>query len=172
MFLKVVLFCSQGLGRIYRQVQWKFYYLNKGKFMGLSNEIWFILIFLAVPVQQVKMFWSKLAVWRYLSSSVFLTFWNLLVVCFEQIGWPLVRASQSALKRLSLECVYKKQMVAVLPFQIVSSEKLFILSLRRLRVNANLWPIDSFYMSGDEKAKKCCVIAANIVFCCQFSIQI
>ena len=70
MFLKVVLFCSQGLGRIYRQVKWKFYYLNKGKFMGLSNEILFILIFLAVPVQQVKMFWSKLAVRRYLSSSV------------------------------------------------------------------------------------------------------
>ena len=70
MFLKVVLFCSQGLGRIYRQVQWKFYYLNKGKFMGLSNEISFILIFLAVPVQQVKMFCSKLAVRRYLSSSV------------------------------------------------------------------------------------------------------
>ena len=38
--------------------------------MGLSNEISFILIFLAVPVQQVKMFWSKLAVRRYLSSSV------------------------------------------------------------------------------------------------------
>ena len=172
MFLKVVLFCFEGLGRIYRQVQWKIYYLNNDKFMGLSNEIWFILIFLAVPVQQVKMFWSKLAVRRYLSSSVFLTFWNLLVVCFEQTGWPLVGASQSALKRLSLECVYKKQMVAVLPFQIVSSEKLFILSLRRLRVNANLWPIDSFYMSGDEKAKKYCVIAANIVFRCQFLIQI
>ena len=38
--------------------------------MGLSNEILFILIFLAVPVQQVKMFLSKLAVRRYLSSSV------------------------------------------------------------------------------------------------------
>ena len=38
--------------------------------MGLSNEISFILIFLAVPVQQVKMFCSKLAVRRYLSSSV------------------------------------------------------------------------------------------------------
>ena len=70
MFLKLVLFCSKGLGRIYRQVQWKFYYLNKGILMGLSNEISFILIFLAVPVQQVKMIWSKLAVRRYLSSSV------------------------------------------------------------------------------------------------------
>ena len=38
--------------------------------MGLSNEISFILIFLAVPVQQVKMFCSKLAVRRCMSTSV------------------------------------------------------------------------------------------------------
>ena len=54
MFLKVVLFGSQGLGRIYRQVKWKVYYLNKGNFMGLSNEISFILIFLAVFYLWIK----------------------------------------------------------------------------------------------------------------------
>ena len=59
MFLKVVLFCSQGLGRIYRQVQWKFYYLNKGKFIGLSNEISFILIFLALLFGRYKFHLAK-----------------------------------------------------------------------------------------------------------------
>ena len=54
MFLKVVLFCSQGLGRIYRQVKWKVYYSNKGNFMGLSNEILFILIFLAFSYLWIK----------------------------------------------------------------------------------------------------------------------
>ena len=94
MFLKVVLFCSQGLGRIYRQVKWKVYYLNKGNFMGLSNEISFVLIFLAVSYLWIKTLDWNLPLRYNMSVSVFdpslLTnitlLWHSYLLRWE--GWP------------------------------------------------------------------------------------
>ena len=96
MFLKVVLFCSQGLGRIYRQVQWKFYYLNEGQIMGLSNEISFILIFLAVSQLWIKMLDWNLPMRYNMSVSVYI---------FETlIGWEIKEYIQFVQK-----CTYSQR---------------------------------------------------------------
>ena len=86
MFLKVVLFCSQGLGRIYRQVKWKVYYLNKGNFMGLSNEISFILIFLAVFYLWIKTLDWNLPM-RYNMSVSVIQVWTRFLVTFYGPGF-------------------------------------------------------------------------------------
>ena len=52
MFLKVVLFCSHRRGRIYGQVQLKFYFLNKGQTMGFSNEV---KLFFDIPISFLVM---------------------------------------------------------------------------------------------------------------------
>ena len=51
-------------------------------------------------------------------------------------------------------------------------KNIFWLSLHRLRVNANLWPMDSVLIFNLEKSKKGRCLMANLVFRHQFSIHI
>ena len=70
MFLKVGFFCSPRAWQNLWEVQWKFYHPNKGKIIGLLNELSFILIFLVVSVIQTNISCWKLSVRCILSTSV------------------------------------------------------------------------------------------------------